>query len=95
MKISETKMSGVKTRLVVISLFEATNYRPEAVLPSMSKIIEKIVIGRLKKHLEKNHLLSDNQNTYRAHRSVTTAVLLLYDEFLKQQDDGVKMFICR
>ena len=69
--------------------FEATNYRPVAVLPSMSKVIEKVVIGRLKKHMEKNELLSDNQNAYRAHRSVTTAVLQLYDDVLKHQEKGV------
>ena len=69
--------------------FKATNYRPVAVLPSMSKIIEKVVIGRLRNHLESNGLLSDNQNAYRAHRSVTTAVLQLYDSILKCQEKAV------
>ena len=68
--------------------FDAKNYRPVAVLPAMSKIIEKIVIGRLKKHVEKHNLLSDTQNAYRAKRSVTTAMIQLYDEILAKQDEG-------
>ena len=69
--------------------YDAKNYRPVAVLPALSKIMEKVVIGRLKKHMEENGLLSDNQNAYRAKRSVTTAMLQLYDEIVKKQDDGV------
>ena len=34
--------------------FDAKNYRPVAVLPALSKVIEKIVISRLKRHLEKH-----------------------------------------
>ena len=69
--------------------FDATNYRPVAVLPSMSKVIEKVVIGRMKRHMEENGLLSDTQNAYRSHRSVTTAVLQLYDDILKHQEKAV------
>ena len=68
--------------------FDARNYRPVAVLPALSKVMEKVVIGRLKTHLEKNRLLSDHQNAYRERRSVTTAVIQLYDEILKMQDLG-------
>ena len=69
--------------------FDAKNYRPVAVLPAFSKIIESVVFSRLKKHLESNNLLSDTQNAYRPKRSVTTALLQLYDEILKKQDEGI------
>ena len=68
--------------------FDAKNYRPVAVLPSMSKVIEKVIIGRLKRHMETNRLLADTQNAYREKRSVTTAVLQLYDEILKHQEQS-------
>ena len=71
--------------------FDAKQYRPVAVLPALSKVIEKIVINRLKKHLERNRiggkLLTDNQNAYRAKRSVTTAMVQLYDEILRKQEE--------
>ena len=69
--------------------YDAKNYRPVAVLPALSKVMEKVVIGRIKRHMEENKLLTDNQNAYRAKRSVTTAMLQLYDEIVKKQDDGV------
>ena len=69
--------------------FDAKNYRPVAVLPAMSKVIEKIVFGRLKKHVETYNLLADTQNAYREKRSVTTSMLQLYDEILQKQEDGV------
>ena len=69
--------------------FNARNYRPVAILPALSKVIERIVFGRLKNHLETNHLLTDTQNAYREKRSVTTAMLQLYDEVVKYQADGV------
>ena len=40
--------------------FDAKQYRPVAVLPAMSKVIEKIVIKRLKKHLERKKLRFPN-----------------------------------
>ena len=58
-------------------------------LPALSKVIERIVFGRLKSHLEAHNLLSDTQNAYREKRSVTTAMLQLYDEILLKQDEGI------
>ena len=68
--------------------FDAKNYRPVAVLPSMSKVLEKVIVSRLKTHLERNKLLADTQNAYREKRKVTTAVIQLYDEILKRQDQS-------
>ena len=68
--------------------FDARNYPPVAVLSAMSKVLEKVIIGWLKKHLETNKLLADTQNAYREKRSVTTAVIQLYDEILKRQDQS-------
>ena len=69
--------------------FNARNYRPVAILPALSKIVERIVFGRLKLHLESNDLLSDRQNAYREKRSVTTAMLQLYDELVQKQEEGI------
>ena len=55
--------------------FYARNYRPMAVLPALSKVIERIVFGRLQSHLETHILLLDTQNAYREKRSVTKAML--------------------
>ena len=62
---------------------------PVAVLPALSKVIERVVFSRLKSHLESHQLLSDKQNAYREKRSVTTAMLQLYDKILLKQDEGI------
>jgi len=42
-----------------------TNYRPISVLPSFSKIFEKVISNRLLCYLEKNRILSTNQYGFR------------------------------
>ena len=69
--------------------FNARNYRPVAVLPALSKVIERVVFSRLQSHLEEHRLLADSQNAYRQKRSVTTAMLQLYDNILAKQDEGI------
>ena len=80
-KISPLFKSGDK--------FNARNCRPVAVLPALSKIVERVVFSRLKCHLETHNLLADTQNAYREKRSVTTAMLQLYDEIMLKQDEGI------
>ena len=53
-------------------LFE--NYRPISVLPSISKIFEKIVFKRLYLFLDKHSFFHDSQYGFRQHRSTIDAV---------------------
>jgi len=41
-----------------------TNYRPIAILPTISKLLEKILYNQLINHLENNNLLSDSQHGF-------------------------------
>ena len=43
------------------SMAEIDNYRPISVLPTLSKILEKMVHKQLMKHLEFNGFLSEHQ----------------------------------
>ena len=67
---------------------EMKNYRPIALLPSLSKIIEKLVAERLTRHLESNGLLSDKQHGYRKHRSTATCLLQLQEEIMERYENG-------
>ena len=73
--------------------FDAKNYRPVAVLPALSKVIEKIVIVRLKKHLEFNNLLTDRQNAYREKRSVSHAPDIRRDPPGAGEGEGLRVYI--
>ena len=64
----------------VVPLFKAgdksifSNYRPISVLPSFSKILEKLVYNRLIDYLSKYKILSDNQFGSRKQHSTEYAL---------------------
>ena len=64
------------------------NYRPISVLPTFSKLIEKIVYHRLSFYLDSFDVIGDNQYGFREGRSTTAAVLSLTDYILRAFDDG-------
>ena len=51
------------------------NYRPISLLPSISKIIEKLVHKRLYSFCENNEILNDNQYGFRPKHSTIDAVM--------------------
>ena len=56
-----------------------TNYRPIALLPSISKIFEYILLEQLRNHFIENKLLSPQQYGFRAKYSTELAALNLVD----------------
>lgn len=66
------------------------NYRPISILPSLSKILERIINIRLIKFLEKNKILSDNQFGFRSGRSTDDAVEEMLNFISSSLDQGKK-----
>lgn len=54
-----------------------SNYRPISILPSLSKIFEKVIYNQLYDHFTKNNLFFDNQYGFRAQHSTEYAALEL------------------
>lgn len=81
-------------KAVVIPIFKSgnknlvNNYRPISLLPSISKILEKILNSRLVNYLEKNKLLSSAQFGFRAKLSTADAVHSLTDYIAKELGKG-------
>jgi exonuclease III len=67
------------------------NYRPIAQLPSLSKILEKIVYNELVNHLEKNRILSPSQFGFRKGMSTGTAVTSFINNVLRKLDGKHKV----
>lgn len=63
------------------------NYRPISILPSMSKILERVMNDRLVRFLESQHLLSSSQYGFRRGRSTGDAVLDLVNSIITALDD--------
>lgn len=56
-----------------------TNYRPISILPSISKLLEKIVYNRIHDFITEHKILSSNQFGFRKNRSTYMAINNLYD----------------
>ena len=73
-----------------------TNYRPISVLPSFSKVLEKVVYNRLYKFLDKYNILADEQYGFRSKRSTYMALLELTTNLthaLKQKQHTMGIFL--
>lgn len=66
------------------------NYRPISILPSLSKILEKIVNNRLVSYIEDNCILSNKQFGFRRGKSTDDAVNEFVDHVSKNLDKGNK-----
>ena len=69
------KMSKVVPLLKKGDPLQPKNYRPVALLPIFSKILERAVFNQLINYLESNHLLNPNHHGCRQGHNTATALL--------------------
>lgn len=62
--------------------------RPISILPTLSKVLERIVRVQLTEFIEQNNLLPDYQSGFRAGFSCTTALLKITDDINRAFDGG-------
>jgi hypothetical protein len=67
---------------------EPSSYRPVALLPVASKIMEKIVYEQLRQHVETHDLLPQQQHGFRRCRSTTTALTAAVYSWARSMDLG-------
>jgi hypothetical protein len=65
---------------------EISNYRPVSLLTSFSKVIEKIIFGRLYNYLNENNTLVSEQYGFREKLSTETAIHSLLNSILSSLD---------
>ena len=65
-----------------------SHYRPISILPTVSKIFEKIIYVRVSNILNKNELLTNFQNGFRNNASTELAVSAIHESFLENMDKG-------
>ncbi|MFZ2538897.1 MAG: reverse transcriptase family protein, partial [Oscillospiraceae bacterium] len=66
---------------------EFANYRPISLLPTFSKILEKLIFNKLNDFLIKYHVLYDQQYGFRKNYSTELALIDLSDKIAKAIDD--------
>ena len=64
------------------------NYRPVALLPILSKVLERAVFLQLIQYLDTKSILHPNHHGSRKGLSTTTALIQMYDSWVEAVDDG-------
>ncbi len=72
---------------------EVASYRPIALLPALSKIVEKVLANQLTEHVEERGVLTGHQHGFRRGRSIDTAVAALTTKIVTSQDRGDKVAV--
>ena len=80
------KFSEVKPLYKKWNTSDFSNYRPISLLPSVSKIIEKIIYKRLYHYLDQQKVFVDEQHGFRQKPSTETAAFSLLNTILSSLD---------
>ena len=59
------------------------NYRPVALLPILSKILERVVFKQVVSYLTENNLIHPSHHGSRSGHSTTTAIIEMYDKWIQ------------
>ena len=72
------------------------SYRPVALLPILSKVMEKVVFTQLVEYLEHNKLIHPNLHGSRKGHNTSTALLQLYDRWIEEieEDKMIGVLFC-
>ena len=73
---------------------DPSNFRPIAIIPVISKVVERVVQKQLYSYLSDNHLLSPSQHGFRPRHSTETALLTITDHLLSATDSGEISLLC-
>ena len=65
-----------------------TNYRPISLLPTISKVFERIIYDQMYEYLNENNLLAKEQFGFRKNHSTEYAAISLVDHISKQMEHG-------
>ena len=66
----------------------AKNYRPVALLPILSKILERAIFNQLVEYLDANNLLHPNHHGSRQGHNTASALIQMYDNWVEASADG-------
>ena len=75
-------------------LLNPKNYRPVAIIPIFSKVLERVIFNQMIKYLADNKLLHPNHHAYRADHNSTTALIQMYDGWLQSLEAGEFAGVC-
>ena len=63
------------------------DYRPISILPTLSKVFEKVIYSRLCSFVTSNCILSPQQYGFRTNYSTELAIVAIYDDMICNKDN--------
>ena len=75
-------------------LLNPKNYRPVAIVPIFSKVLERVIFNQIMQYMCENNLLHPNHQAYRAGHNTTTAMIQMYDVWLQSLEAGELAGVC-
>jgi hypothetical protein len=75
-------------------LLNPKNYRPVAIVPIFSKVLQRVIFNQLLEYLTKNELIHPNHHAYRSSHSTTTALIQMYDVWLQSLEAKQLAGVC-
>ena len=76
------------------SKFDPKNFRPVAILPILSKVLERAMFNQVLNHMDSNKLFNPSHHAYRSFHSTTTAMAQMYDTWLEAVEQGDLAGVC-
>ena len=76
------------------SKLDPKNYRPVAILPILSKVLERAMFQQLVTYMDMHNFFNPNHHAYRSFHSTTTAMLQMYTTWLDALEKGDMAGVC-
>ena len=75
-------------------MLDPKNYRPMAIVPIISKVLERAIFNQIIAYLQEHNLLHPNHHGYRSDHNTTTALIQMYDGWLQAAESGKLAGVC-
>ena len=96
LSISQNKYPTAWKKTKIVPLLKGSadplnpkSYRPVAIVPVLSKVLEKVIFGQLSEYLRQNRILHPSHHAYRGGHNTTTALTSMYDKWTQAADAGL------
>jgi hypothetical protein len=76
------------------SKLDPKNYRPVAILPILSKVLERAMFQQVVTYMDANNFYNPSHHAYRSFHSTTTAMLQMYTTWLEALEEGDMAGVC-